>query len=197
MPLHMDMPFTNDLFAKLTILPLGIQQCTSSYPCSLCKQMSCYAVQPLVRFYVQFTACISSSQAEERLQRCQAHHLAHSILVCKLFRATAIVLDAILRASCPRCFGFNTLPSILQQLTEFLQQLPDDPSAFVHNQDVVGFTSIPVFRMLNAVRWAVNEYCLCKNIDVQTASASVDLREQDQNYVFGEVVLGKLLNVLC
>ena len=41
------------------------------------------------------------------------------------------------------------LAGILQQLTLYLQQLPDDARAVVYNQDLVGFlTSIPVFRKL-------------------------------------------------
>ena len=45
-------------------------------------------------------------------------------LYAKLFRATAIALDLILRCVCPRSFGLDTLPSILQKMTVFLQQLP-------------------------------------------------------------------------
>ena len=45
-------------------------------------------------------------------------------LYARLFRATAIALDLILRSACPRSFGLDTLPSILQKLTVFLQQLP-------------------------------------------------------------------------
>ena len=41
------------------------------------------------------------------------------------------------------------------------------------------FTSIPVFRILNAVRWAVTEYCLIKNVDPESTSFSVNLQEQD------------------
>ena len=41
-------------------------------------------------------------------------------LYATLFRATAITLDVIMRATCPRSFGLNTLPSILQQLAHFL-----------------------------------------------------------------------------
>ena len=73
-------------------------------------------------------------------------------LYAKLLRATAIALDLILRCVCPRSFGLDTLPSILQKMTVFLQQLPDDADPVVYNQDLVGFfTSIPVFRILNAV----------------------------------------------
>ena len=62
----------------------------------------------------------------------------------------------------------------------FLQQLPDDADPVVYNQDLVGFfTSIPVFRILHAVRWAVTEYCLVKNVDPETTSFSVNLQEQD------------------
>ena len=67
-------------------------------------------------------------------------------------------------------------------MTVFLQQLPDDADPVVYNQDLVGFfTSIPVFRILNlnAVRWAVTEYCLIKNVDVGSTSFSVNLQEQD------------------
>ena len=91
-----------------------------------------------------------------------------------------IVLDLMLRIVCPRSFGLDTLPRILQNLTVFLQQLPNDADPVVYNQDLVGFfTSIPVFRILNAVRWAINEYCLIKNVDIQSTSFSVNLREQD------------------
>ena len=101
-------------------------------------------------------------------------------LYAKLFRATAIALDLILRSVCPRSFGLDTLPSILQKMTVFLQQLPDDADPVVYNQDLVGFfTSIPVFRILNAVRWAVAEYRLIKNVDVDPTSFSVNLQEQD------------------
>eukprot|EP00439_Symbiodinium_sp_Y106_P070309 s106_g12.t1 len=101
-------------------------------------------------------------------------------LYAKLFRAAAIALDLILRSVCPRSFGLDTLPSILQKLTVFLQQLPDDADPVVCNQDLVGFfTSIPVFRILNAVRWAVTEYCLIKNVDLESTSFSVNLQEQD------------------
>ena len=45
--------------------------------------------------------------------------------------------------ACPRSFGLDTLPGILQNLTVFLQQLPDEAAAVVCNQDLVGFfTSI-------------------------------------------------------
>ena len=83
-------------------------------------------------------------------------------MCAKLFRVTAIVLDVILRTTCPRSFGFNTY-SILQQLTEFFLQQPfEDAPAVVYNQDLVGlFTSIPVFRILSAIRWAISESCLC------------------------------------
>ena len=101
-------------------------------------------------------------------------------LYAKLFRATAIALDVIMRATCPRSFGLHTLPSILQQLTEFLQMLPDDAHPVVFNQDLVGFfTSIPVFRILNAVKWAVNEYSMLQKTDIDDITFSVNLREQD------------------
>ena len=104
-------------------------------------------------------------------------------LYAKLFRATAIALDLILRSVCPRSFGLDTLPSILQKLTVFLQQLPDDADPVVYNQDLVGFfTSIPVFRILHAVRWAVTEYCLVKNVDPESTSFSVNLQEQDTKH---------------
>ena len=41
------------------------------------------------------------------------------------------------------------------------------------------FTSIPVFRILNAVRWAVNEYCVLQKSDADRIYFSVNLREQD------------------
>ncbi|OLP97238.1 hypothetical protein AK812_SmicGene20478 [Symbiodinium microadriaticum] len=101
-------------------------------------------------------------------------------LYAKLFRATAIALDVIMRATCPRSFGLHTFPSILQQLTEFLQMLPDDAHPIVFNQDLVGFfTSIPVFRILNAVKWAVNEYSMLQKTDIDDITFSVNLREQD------------------
>ena len=85
-----------------------------------------------------------------------------------------------MRATCPRSFGLNTLPSILQQLTQFFQLLPDDAHPVVFNQDLVGFfTSIPVFRILNAVRWAVNEYSMLQKSDVDSITFSVNLLEQD------------------
>ena len=94
-----------------------------------------------------------------------------------------------MRTTCPRSFGLNTLPSILQQLTVFLQQLPDDAHPVVFNQDLVGFfTSIPVYRIFNAVRWAVIEYCMHRR---QTLTVSlcqrifgnfgVDVRKRLQN----------------
>ena len=96
-------------------------------------------------------------------------------LYAKLFRATAIALDLILRSVCPRSFGLDTSPSILPKLTVFL-----DADPVVYNQDLVGFfTSIPVFRILNAVRWAVTEYCLIKNVDLESTSFSINLQEQD------------------
>ena len=55
--------------------------------------------------------------------------------VPSFFRATAIALDLILRCVCPRSFGLDTLPSILQKMTVFLQQLPDDTDPVVYNQD--------------------------------------------------------------
>ena len=62
----------------------------------------------------------------------------------------------------------------------FLQQLPDDADPVVYNQDLVGFfTSIPVSRILSAVRWAVAEYCLIKKVDLDSTSFSVNLQEQD------------------
>ena len=101
-------------------------------------------------------------------------------LYAKLFRATAIALDVIMRATCPRSVGLSTRPSILQQLTEFLQMLPDDAHPVVFNQDLVGFfTSIPVFRILNAVRWVVNEYSMLQKNDVDSITFSVNLREQN------------------
>ena len=60
-------------------------------------------------------------------------------LYAKLFRAAAIALGLILRCVCPRSFGLDTLPSILQKMTMFLQQLPDDADPVVYNQDLVGF----------------------------------------------------------
>ena len=101
-------------------------------------------------------------------------------LYAKLFRATTIALDVIMRATCPRSFGLHTLPSILQQLTEFLQMLPDDAHPVVFSQDLVGFfTSIPVVRILNAVKWAVNEYSMLQKTDIDDITFSVNLREQD------------------
>ena len=92
-------------------------------------------------------------------------------LYAKLLRATTTALDHILRITCPRSFDLNTLPSILQLLTSYLQELPDDAAAVVYNQDLVGFlTSIPVFRILNAVPWAVNEFCILKNVEKATVS---------------------------
>ena len=65
-------------------------------------------------------------------------------------------------------------------MTVFLQQLPDDADPVVYNQDLVGFfTSIPVSRILSAVRWAVAEYCLIKKVDLDSTSFSVNLQEQD------------------
>ena len=56
-------------------------------------------------------------------------------LYAKLFRATAIALEVIMRATCPRSFG----------------QLPDDAHPSVFNQDLVGFfKSIPVYRIKSA-----------------------------------------------
>ena len=79
-----------------------------------------------------------------------------------------------------QCLPLDTLPGILQKLTVLLQQLPDDADPVVYNQDLVGFfTSIPVSRILNAVRWAVTEYCLVKDVDLESTSFSVNLQEQD------------------
>ena len=50
----------------------------------------------------------------------------------------------------------------------------------VFNQDLVGFfTSIPVVRILNAVKWAVNEYSMLQKTDIDDITFSVNLREQD------------------
>ena len=113
---------------------------------------------------------------------CPRSHLKlkYFLEVRHLGRATAIALDLILRSVCPRSFGLDTLPGILQKLTVLLQQLPDDADPVVYNQDLVGFfTSIPVSRILNAVRWAVTEYCLVKDVDLESTSFSVNLQEQD------------------
>ena len=135
----------------------GVNLRTSSLPitCVLLKQKKDFkAARPIIS-YVRF-------------------------LYAKLFRATAIALDLILRSVCPRSFGLDTLPGILQKLTVSLQQLPGDADPVVYNQDLVGFfTSIPVFRILNAVRWAFTEYCLVKNVDPESTSFSVNLQEQD------------------
>ena len=81
----------------------GVNLCTSSLPIAyiLPKQKKDFkAARPIIS-YIHF-------------------------LCAKLFRATAIALDLILRSVCPRSFALDTLPSILQKLTVFLQRLPDD-----------------------------------------------------------------------
>ena len=119
-------------------------------------------------------------------------------LYAKLFRATAIALDVIMRATCPRSFGLHTLPSILQQLTEFLQMPPDDAHPVVFNQDLVGFfTSIPVFRILNAVRWAVNEYSMLQKTDIDNITFLSTFENKTPSFEYGVVVHDELLNVLC
>ena len=130
--------------------------------------------------YFEFTPCLFASQTEERLKGAMPIISYIHFLYAKLFRATAMAPDVIMRTTCPRSFGLNTLPFILQQLTEFLQMLPDDAHPAVFKQDLVGlFTSIPVFRILNAVRWAVNEYSMLQKSDVDSIIFSVNLQEQD------------------
>ena len=110
-------------------------------------------------------------------------------LYAKPLCATFIALDMILRTIyviCPRSFGLNTLPGILQQLTSLLKQPPDDARAVAYNQDLVGFfTAIEVFRILNAVRWGFNEYCILKNVDTYTYTLLLSLlifAKKIQNY---------------
>ena len=80
-------------------------------------------------------------------------------IFAKLFRATAIVLDLLQRDCFPGTFGLATLPEMMFALQRFLSALPDDADLLVVNQDLVGFfTSIPVERILQAVRWMVNSF---------------------------------------
>ena len=101
-------------------------------------------------------------------------------IYAKLFRATAIVLDLLVRAVCPLSFGLQTLPQMLQNLRGFLQGLPEDFDPATFNQDLVGFfTSIPVSRILSSVEEIIHKYCLQQSVDLQTTQFSVVLQEKD------------------
>ena len=101
-------------------------------------------------------------------------------IYAKLFRATAIVLDLLVRAVCPQSFGLQTLPQMLQTLRGFLEGLPEDFDPATHNQDLVGFfTSIPVSRILSSVEEIIHRYCKQQEVDLQTTQFSVVLQEKD------------------
>ncbi|CAE7585152.1 unnamed protein product [Symbiodinium sp. CCMP2592] len=107
--------------------------------------------------------------------------ISYSFFVyARLFRATSIVLDLLIRDVCPLSFGLATLPQMLGQLTAFMQQLPDDFSAEVHNQDLIGFfTSIPVQRILDSVGEVVQRYVRKHRADITQDVFSVRLDLQD------------------
>eukprot|EP00439_Symbiodinium_sp_Y106_P006485 s8883_g1.t1 len=97
-------------------------------------------------------------------------------IYARLFRATSIVLDLLIRVVCPQSFGLLTLPHMLTQLTTFLQNLPVDFDPEVHNQDLIGFfTSIPVSRILSSVSEVVQLYISKHRGDIQTDAFSVRL----------------------
>ena len=160
---HMVMSFVNVSHGTHTT-PLSVTSMfMSNYPCNHLRLKYFFEVRHLGRFYASTSrasicvlpACLLLTSFLKKQDFKAARPIISYVhfLYAKLFRATAIALDLILRSVCPRSFGLDTLPSILQKLTVFLQQLPDDADPVVYNQDLVGFfTSIPVFRILNAVR---------------------------------------------
>ena len=84
----------------------------------------------------------------------------------KLFRATAIVLDLLIRAVCPKSLGLQTLPQMRQSLRSFLQDLPEDFDPATHNQDLVEcLTNIPVSRILASVQEVILQYCEQQGVD--------------------------------
>ena len=101
-------------------------------------------------------------------------------IFAKLFRATAIVLDIISRATMPSSFGLQTFPAMMHQIVSFFQHLADDCQLECYNQDLVGFfTSIPVHRIMEAVDWMLRQFMVKHDIDPATYFFSVSLREKD------------------
>ena len=101
-------------------------------------------------------------------------------LFAKLFRATAIVLDLISRETLPFSFGLLTFPAMMNNITNFFQNVAADCELVCFNQDLVGFfTSIPVPRIIAAVNWMLQQFMLKYDIDPAKYTFSVSLREKD------------------
>ena len=103
-------------------------------------------------------------------------------LYARLFKATAIVIDLLVRDVCPDSFGLDTLPVMLQKLSAFLHQAPEDFEALSFNQDLVGFfTSIPVDRILQSIDAIISRYCYRHALQLADVVFSVLLKEKDVN----------------
>ena len=74
----------------------------------------------------------------------------------------------------------QAFPATLSQIVHFFQKVADDCRLECCNQDLVGFfTSIPVFRIMGAVDWMLQQFMLKHDIDPATYSFSISLREKD------------------
>ena len=103
-----------------------------------------------------------------------------NFVFAKLFKATAIALDLLIRAVCPRSFGLQTLPQMMSSLTTFLHSNPEDFDPAVFNEDLVGFfTSIPVQRILDSAAEMIRLYCEQQNVHLESTRFSVLLQEKD------------------
>ena len=103
-----------------------------------------------------------------------------SFVYAKLFKATAIVIDLLVHEVCPDSFGCTRLPQIMQSLTQFMRNFPDDQEPVVYNQDLVGFfTSIPVDRILQSIQWLIDQYLAKRRDELEDVIFSVNLREKD------------------
>ncbi|OLP78312.1 hypothetical protein AK812_SmicGene41517 [Symbiodinium microadriaticum] len=208
MPLHMDMPFAHKFVWQIYKKTFGDTQVYERLPMQP-SQAQEFLLSTCSRSFLQrykwginlrtsslpIAYLLLKQKKDFKGARPSVSYI--HFLYAKLFRATAIALDVIMRATCPRSFGLHTLPSILQQLTEFLQMPPDDAHPVVFNQDLVGFfTSIPVFRILNAVRWAVNEYSMLQKTDIDNITFLSTFENKTPSFEYGVVVHDELLNVL-
>ena len=126
------------------------------------------------------THCLCSSKQKKDFQVARPIISYKFFIFAKLFRATAIVLDIISRATMPSSFGLQTFPAMMHQIVSFFQHLADDCQLECYNQDLVGFfTSIPVHRIMEAVDWMLRQFMVKHDIDPATYFFSVSLREKD------------------
>ena len=103
-----------------------------------------------------------------------------NFVFAKLFKATAIVLDLLIRAVCPKSSGLQLLPQMPSSLIAFLQSTPEDFDPTVHNQDLVGFfISIPVQRILDSVAEMIQLYCEQQKVHLESPRFSVLLQKKE------------------